>query len=149
MDEKEAHIHTDGEAEDLTPENAGEGADAAAPKTAEPSSVPPQVSYDDFAKLEIKIGVITAVEVVAGADKLLKLSVDVGEAQPRQIISGIREYFDDPQFLVGKQCPFITNLQPRTIRGYESQGMILAAHANDTFALLMPHNALPAGTQIK
>ena len=107
------------------------------------------VSYDDFAKLEIKIGTITAVAVVENADKLLKLSVDVGEEAPRQIISGIREYFEDHAFLVGKQCPFITNLEPRTIRGYESQGMILAASAGDTFGLLIPHNQLPAGTRIK
>lgn len=107
------------------------------------------ISYDDFAKLDIRIGVITSVDVVEDADKLLRLSVDVGEDTPRQIISGIREYFDDPQELVGKQCPFITNLEPRVIRGYESQGMILAASSDDTFALLIPHNALPAGTKIK
>jgi len=110
---------------------------------------PTHISYDDFAKLEIKIGVITSVEIVENADKLLKLSVDVGEETPRQIISGIREYFEDPQFLVGKQCPFITNLEPRTIRGYESQGMILAGNSGDTFALLIPHNELPAGTKIR
>ena len=110
---------------------------------------PPQISYDDFAKLEIKIGVIESVEVVENADKLLRLSVNVGEEKPRQIISGIREYFEDPQFLVGKQCPFLTNLEPRTIRGFESQGMILAANHEDIFALLIPHNELPAGTKIR
>ena len=107
------------------------------------------ISYDDFAKLEIKIGVIKSVEIVDNADKLLRLSVDVGEESPRQIISGIREYFEDPESLVGKQCPFLTNLEPRTIRGYESQGMILAASTEDTFALLIPSNDLPPGTQIK
>lgn len=112
-------------------------------------AVSAHVSYDDFAQLEIKIGVITSVGVVENADKLLKLTVDVGETEPRQIISGIREYFEDPEFLIGKQCPFITNLEPRTIRGYESQGMILAGNAGDTFALLIPHNELPAGTKIK
>lgn len=115
----------------------------------------PLISYDDFAKLDIAIGTIAAVEVVEGADKLLKLAVEVGEEKPRQIISGIREYFEDPQELVGKQCPFIVNLEPRTIRGYESQGMILAAtclpagRAEGGFALLHPHRALPAGARIK
>lgn len=109
----------------------------------------PTISYDDFSKLEIKIGIIQSVEVVENADKLLKLSVDVGESEPRQIISGIREYFEDPEFLVGKQCPFLTNLEPRVIRGFESQGMILAANAGDVFSLLIPHNELPAGTKIK
>lgn len=108
-----------------------------------------QISYEDFSKLEIKIGVIQSVEIVENADKLLILMVDVGEEEPRQILSGIREYFEDPDFLVGKQCPFLVNLEPRVIRGYESQGMILAASAEDVFALLIPHNELPAGTQIK
>ncbi len=108
----------------------------------------PEVSYDDFAKLDITIGSILSVEVVEGADKLLRLEVEVGEAVPRQIVSGIREYFADPQSLVGRQCPFLTNLQPRTIRGLESQGMILAAEANGVFALLSPHTELPAGTKI-
>ena len=106
------------------------------------------ISYDDFAKLDIALGVITAVEIVEGADKLLKLTVDIGEESPRQIISGIREFFEDPQTLVGSQCPFLANLQPRVIRGLESQGMILAAEHGGVFALLNPHNQLPAGTRI-
>lgn len=108
-----------------------------------------QISYDDFAKLEIKIGTILSVEIVPEADKLLKLSVDVGEEAPRQIISGIRTYFTDPQELVGRQCPFLTNLAPRTIRGFESQGMILAASTEKAFALLHPHVALTPGAKIK
>ena len=107
------------------------------------------ISYEDFSKLEIKIGIILSAEVVPDADKLLLLKVDVGEESPRQIVSGIREYFEDPEELVGKQCPFLTTLEPRVIRGYESQGMILAASHEDIFALLVPHNELPAGTKIK
>ena len=115
---------------------------------ATPDPGKPEISYDDFAKLDITIGTIVSVEIVEGADKLLRLEVEVGEATPRQIVSGIREFFDDPQSLVGKQCPFLTNLKPRTIRGLESQGMILAAEADGIFALLSPHNELPAGTKI-
>lgn len=107
------------------------------------------ISYDDFAKLEIRIGTIKEVSVVEDADKLLKLLVDTGEPELRQIVSGIREYFDDPQELVGRQCPFLVNLEPRTIRGYESQGMILAANHEDTLALLIPHQELPSGTRVK
>lgn len=106
------------------------------------------VSYDDFAKLDIRIGEIKTVEVVEGADKLLKLSVDLGEEAPRQIVSGIREYFADPEALVGKRCPFVANLAPRTIRGIESQGMILAASHEEVFALLLPHQELPVGTRV-
>ncbi len=107
------------------------------------------ISYDDFAKLDIAIGTITAVEVVEEADKLLKLTVDIGEESPRQIISGIREYFEDAQLLVGKQCPFLVNLQPRVIRGLESQGMILALSHEAIFSLLLPSNSLPAGTRVR
>lgn len=107
------------------------------------------ISYDDFAKLEITIGTIKEVSVVENADKLLRLLVDVGENEPRQIVSGIREYFADPQSLVGKQCPFLTNLEPRVIRGLESQGMILAASHEDVLALLAPTAIVPAGTRIK
>jgi methionyl-tRNA synthetase len=106
------------------------------------------ISYEEFAKLEIRIGTITAVELVEGADRLLKLSVDMGEAEPRQIVSGIREFFSDPQVLIGKQCPFLVNLEPRTIRGLESQGMILAGGEGATFTLLHPGNGVPPGTMV-
>lgn len=107
------------------------------------------ISYEDFAKLEIKIGEILSVEIVEDADKLLKLSVDVGEEFPRQIVSGIRTFFEDPQTLVGKKCPFLTNLETRVIRNIESQGMILAASTEEQFALLHPNTDLPPGTKIK
>ncbi|OGG59933.1 hypothetical protein A3C89_03260 [Candidatus Kaiserbacteria bacterium RIFCSPHIGHO2_02_FULL_50_50] len=106
------------------------------------------ITYDDFAKLNIRIGTIVSVETIEGADKLLKLMVDVGEEAPRQILSGIRTFFEDPQELVGKQCPFLINLAPRTIRGLESNGMILAAGDNETFSLLHPAKPLPHGTEV-
>lgn len=113
------------------------------------------INYDDFSKIEIRIGEVLSVEVVEDADKLLRCMVDVGDVDaegnkvPRQILSGIREYFEDPQVLVGKKFPYITNLEPRTIRGFESQGMILAASHEGTLALLAPTNDIPAGTKIK
>ncbi len=113
------------------------------------------ISYDDFAKLDIRIGEIKTVEVVEGADKLLRLTVDCGEVDEegasthRQIVSGIREYYEDPQSLVGMKCPFLTNLEPRVIRGVESQGMIIAVSHEDTFGLLNPSADVPVGTKIK
>jgi methionyl-tRNA synthetase len=107
-----------------------------------------KINYEDFAKVEICLGTILSVEVVPDADKLLRLEVDLGEETPRQILSGIREYFEDPQTLVGKQCPFVTNLAPRTIRGLESNGMIVAANFGETFALFHPSNPLPNGTRL-
>jgi methionyl-tRNA synthetase len=108
-----------------------------------------QITYEDFAKLHIGIGTILTVEIVEGADKLLKLAVEVGEEKPRQILSGIREYFADPQVLVGKQFPFVLNLAPRVIRGFESQGMILAASYEDALALLAPTITVAPGTKVK
>lgn len=106
------------------------------------------IQYDEFAKLDIALGVILSVELIEGADKLLKLMVDVGEEEPRQILSGIREFFLDPQVLVGRQCPFVVNLAPRTIRGLESQGMILAALHDEVFALLEPSAKLAPGARV-
>lgn len=108
-----------------------------------------QISYEQFAALEIKIGTIVSVEIVPEADKLLRLVVDVGEEAPRQIVSGIRAFFADPEALVGRQCPFLTNLAPRVIRGLESQGMILAAGDDETFSLLYPESNLPPGTRVR
>lgn len=113
------------------------------------------ISYEDFAKLDIRIGTIEAVEVVEGADRLLKLKVNTGETDDegtpvyRQIVSGIREFFADPQELVGKQCPFLVNLKPRVIKGLESQGMILAVGTDDAFALLHPAKVLMSGSKVR
>jgi len=107
------------------------------------------INYDDFIKLDIKIGTITEVEIVEGADRLLKLTVDTGDDDSRQIISGIREYFENIQELVGKQCPFLVNLEPRIIRGLESQGMILAAGSDEVFSLLHPATKLESGTLVQ
>ncbi|MEQ1561594.1 MAG: hypothetical protein ABL899_02640 [Nitrospira sp.] len=111
------------------------------------------ISIDDFKKLEIKIGHILSAEKIDGADKLLKLSVDMGEESPRQIVSGIALYFPDPQTLVGKKCAFASNLEPRTIRGFESQGMILAVSGgegeNNFFSLLETSSNVTAGSAVK
>jgi methionyl-tRNA synthetase len=113
------------------------------------------ITYDDFAKIEIRIGEVLSVEIVEGADKLLRCMVDFGEVdeegnkKPRQILSGIREYFEDPQMLVGKKFPYVVNLEPRVIRGLESQGMILAGSHEDTLALLQITADVPPGTKIR
>lgn len=107
------------------------------------------ISYDDFANVELTIGTIVSVEIVEDADKLLRLMVNFGEAEPRQIVSGIRTYFENPQELVGRQCPFVTNLEPRSIRGLISNGMIVAASHDGELALLHPNHSVPPGTKLK
>ena len=106
------------------------------------------INYDDFKKVEIKVGEILSAEKIPDTDKLLKLSVNLGEENPRQIISGIALYFPEPAELVGKKCFFVANLEPRTIRGFESNGMLFAAGGNDDipFSLIQASDAIPAGT---
>jgi methionyl-tRNA synthetase len=106
------------------------------------------ISLDEFRKGEIKIGTVRSAERVPETDKLLRLEVDFGEGNLRQILSGIAEYVE-PSVLVGRQFPFITNLEPRIIRGLVSNGMILAVGEGDAFALLSPTRPVSAGSRIR
>lgn len=106
------------------------------------------ISYDDFAKLDIRVGEVKAVESVPETDKLLKCTVDFGELGTRTIVSGIAQY-RTPESLVGKKLPYIVNLAPRMLRGVESQGMLLAASVGDDIALLIPDKETPPGTKLK
>lgn len=111
---------------------------------------PAKISYDDFAKVELKAGKILSAEKIPDTDKLLRLTVDFCEETPRQIVSGISFYFPDPSVLVGKVCMFVTNLEPRKIRGFESNGMILALSTDGgAFSLLEPNATIPVGTKAK
>jgi len=108
----------------------------------------PHISIDDFAKIEVKVGQVVEAELVPETDKLLRLVVDFNEAAgPRQIVSGIRAYVEDPASLVGRQLAFVTNLAPRTIKGLESNGMLFAVGSGDTFAFLAPDRHVPPGTR--
>ena len=108
------------------------------------------ISIEDFKKVDIAVGEILSAEKIPETDKLLKLSVNLGEEKPRQIVTGISLYFPDCSVLVGRKCMFVANLEPRIIRGLESQGMILAVSTEDgKFSLLEPNNEIPAGTRAK
>ena len=108
------------------------------------------ISIDDFKKVDIAVGKIISAEKIPDTDKLLRLYVDLGEEKPRQIVSGISTYFPDPAELAGKKCMFVANLEPRMIRGFESQGMILAVSTEDgKFSLLSPNDEIPVGTRAK
>lgn len=123
------------------------------PSAPEEVSVTPEpvqesrISIDDFAKIEVQVGTVLSAEVVPETHKLLKLSVDFAESSgPRQIVSGIRAYVETPEELVGKQLSFVTNLEPRTIKGLESNGMLFAVGNGDTFAFLTPDRPVANGT---
>src|SRR3990167_3658321 len=105
------------------------------------------ITLEDFKKVNIIVGKILSAEKIPDTNKLLKLSVDLGEERPRQIVSGISLYFPDCNILIGRKCMFVANLEPRIIRGIESQGMILAVSTEDAtpeggqgkFSLLEPN----------
>jgi methionyl-tRNA synthetase len=108
------------------------------------------ITIDEFKKGEISIGKILSVELIENSEKLLKLSVDFGEAKPRQVVSGIRKYFPDPQTLVGVKCAFSTNLEPRPLMGLVSEAMVLAVSTDDgVFSLLKVSDDIPAGAKVK
>ena len=108
-----------------------------------------EIQYEDFAKLDIRIGTVIAAELVPETDKLIKCTVEFGEELgQRTIVSGIAEW-KKPEELVGRQFPYIVNLAPRMLRGVESQGMLLAASDGGGVALLAPERTLPTGTRLK
>lgn len=111
------------------------------------------ITWDDFAKIEIKMGTIIEAEVPEGSEKVIKLVVDVGEETPRTIFAGIKKWFT-PDTLVGKQLPFVTNIAPRTMGNLgESQGMLVAASGmiddEEVIALLSPSVILPNGSEVR
>jgi len=95
------------------------------------------VSYEQFKKMDIRIGTIRKVEIVPETDKLLCCQVNFNEVDEegnkklRQIVSGIKEYYPDVEVLIGKQVLYIVNLEPRKIKGYESNGMLMAIDGID------------------
>lgn len=111
----------------------------------------PKIKYDDFKKVEIKIGKILTVEKIEKSEKLLKLSVDFKESTgPRQIVSGIAKYFPEIEKLVNKNCAFVTNLEPKPLIGLESNGMILAVGGGDEpFSLFEIQDEALVGKNVK
>ena len=105
------------------------------------------ISFKEFQKLKLKVASIVQADRVEGADRLLKLKVSLG-SEERQLVAGVAEHYD-PDALVGRQIVVLTNLEPATIRGVESQGMLLAASSSDGLALLQPDHGLPDGSEVR
>ncbi len=107
------------------------------------------ISIDEFKKVEARIGKVRAAEAVEGSEKLIKLSLDFGDAEPRQILSGIRQWYT-PESLVGKQLLFVTNLAPRSMMGLESNGMLMAVDGADGASVfLVPETEVPNGSKVR
>lgn len=108
-----------------------------------------EISYDDFGKLDIRIGTVIAAEQIPDTDKLLKCTIDFGEEIGRRtIVSGIAQW-KKSEDIVGKQLPYIVNLAPRTLRGVESQGMLLAVSDERGVAVFTPERNVPNGTKVR
>lgn len=105
------------------------------------------LSFKDFQKLDLRVGTIKTVEAVEGANKLVKIIVDIG-SEERQIVAGIAERYK-PDELIGKQIVVVTNLEPAKIRGVESNGMLLAADAAPEISILVPLREVPNGSKVK
>lgn len=97
-----------------------------AAETKPESDAKPEISFEDFARIDLRVAKIVQAEAHPNADRLLKLQLDDGSGTPRQICAGIREFYQ-PDDLVGKSIVIVANLAPRKIRGEESRGMMLAA----------------------
>ena len=111
------------------------------------AEIKPEVTYDDFAKLDLRVANVVACEKVEKADKLLKLTLEVGE-ETRTVVSGIALHFS-PEEVVGKQVLLLANLAPRKMRGIESQGMILMAEdADGKLVFMSPSNAVASGSGV-
>mgnify|MGYP001809864389 FL=1 len=108
-----------------------------------------QIKYDDFAKVEFKIGEIKEAIEVEGSDKLLKLQVDFGEEKLRNVFSGIKKWYK-PADLIDKKTVFVTNIIPRKIMGEESQAMIFGAEddAMANMSVLFLDKDLPVGSKV-
>lgn len=112
------------------------------------SDTKPPISFDVFASLDLRIATIIAAEPIEGADKLLKLTLDVGELGERTVAAGVKAWYS-PEDLVGKQVSYLANLEPRMLRGVESQGMLVAADDGTRAILLHPDQSLPAGSVLR
>jgi methionyl-tRNA synthetase len=113
-----------------------------------PVSAPAAVAFDDFARLDLRAAKILAAETIPKADKLLKLTLDVGEAEPRTVVSGIAPAYT-PETIVGRTIIYLANLAPKKIRGVRSQGMILSAGDADVLGLSALDKEVPPGTPIR
>ena len=133
----------------MTP--AEEGKSVPAPSTtpaAVATTAPAQAGIEDFQKLAFRVGTVVAAADHPNADRLLVVTVDIGEAQPRQVVAGIRNSYQAAS-LVGKQVVVVANLKPAVLRGVESHGMLLAGSDPTQIVLVSPERQLPPGSIVK
>ena len=124
---------------------AGQKAQETAEKTGDKSTM---ISFKEFMRIDLRAGKVVEAERIEGTDKLLKLMVDIGEDEPRQIVAGLAPAFG-PEDLVGKNVVIVANLEPARIRGVESRGMLLAAGEEEPVGLVILDRDVPPGTKVR
>jgi methionyl-tRNA synthetase len=121
-------------------------------KKVEPVEVPagePKIAVDDFAKVDLRVGLVLTAERVKGSDKLMHMTVDIGEPEPRTIVAGIAEAYT-PEQLLNRKVVIVANLQPRKLKGILSNGMIVAASVEGGKPVLAGfHEDIPVGARLK
>jgi methionine--tRNA ligase beta chain len=105
------------------------------------------IKFDDFEKIDLRVGKIIEAEKVEKSEKLLKLIVDIGK-EKRQLVAGIAKYYK-PEDLIGKEIVVVVNLEPKKLMGIESQGMLLAADVNGEPVILIPEKEVLPGTKVR
>ena len=137
---------------DETPNQAAQTTETTAAPAAQagpaPATTPAFITIDDFAKIELKTAKVLEVERMPKSQRLLKLKVDAGEAEPRTILAGIAESYE-PEQLIGKSIVIVANLAPRKMMGLESNGMVLAASPDGGKAFVLNSEPAPPGTRVR
>lgn len=150
MEEQQRPIATEAQPAPATQAGTGQGASQGSAPLNKPVPAPSdgKISIDDFAKVELRVAQVKVAEKVKGADKLLRLEVDLG-TEVRQIVAGIAEAYA-PETLVGRKVVIVANLAPRKLRGLESNGMIVAASPEGGRPILAGFlEDVPVGTRLK
>lgn len=106
------------------------------------------ISFEDFSKIELRVGTVLEAEEIENSEKLIKLKVDLGEESPRQILAGVKQWYKIED-LVGKQVVVVANLEPKTMMGLESEGMLLAADTEDGPVFLTTSKDVTPGSKIR
>lgn len=132
----------------MSEEGKGSIPAGSSPASSAAPAAPTLISIEDFQRLALRVGVVTAAQDHPNADKLLILTVDLGEGSPRQVVAGIKGSYQASE-LVGKRVVVVANLKPAKLRGVESQGMVLAASDATSFVLVSPERSIGPGSTVK
>jgi methionyl-tRNA synthetase len=128
--------------------SSGETAPAPAPAEPEKPAETPRIPFSEFQRTELRVGRILSAEPVPKSDKLLKLSVDIGEPEPRQIVAGLKPWYA-PEAITGRLVVVVANLEPARIRGVESNGMVLASDGESGVFVIEPGPSARPGDKVR